>query len=52
MSIINSLLSCSDICGQFKLDIDTQQDFEKLCRMNVNIDMEAYEIVAAAKILQ
>jgi spore coat polysaccharide biosynthesis protein SpsF len=41
-------LACPDI----KLDIDTQQDFEKLCRMNVNIDMEAYEIVAAAKILQ
>ena len=41
-------LACPDI----KLDIDTQQDFEKLCRMNVNIEMEAYEIVAAAKALK
>ena len=41
-------LACPDI----KLDIDTQQDYEKICRMDVNIEMEAYEIVAAAKTLQ
>ena len=41
-------LACPDI----KLDIDTQQDYEKICRMDVNIEMEAYEIVAAAKTLK
>lgn len=41
-------LACPDI----KLDIDTRQDYEKLCRMNVNIEMEAWEIVAAAKALK
>jgi spore coat polysaccharide biosynthesis protein SpsF len=35
-----------------KLDIDTQQDYEKLCRMKVSVDMEAHEIVAAAKALE
>jgi spore coat polysaccharide biosynthesis protein SpsF len=35
-----------------KLDIDTQQDYEKLCKMKVDIEMEAFEIVAAAKALK
>ena len=35
-----------------KLDIDTQQDYEKLCKMRVDIEMEAFEIVAAAKALK
>jgi spore coat polysaccharide biosynthesis protein SpsF len=35
-----------------KLDIDTQRDYEKLCKMKVNIEMEAFEIVAAAKALK
>jgi spore coat polysaccharide biosynthesis protein SpsF len=32
-----------------KLDIDTPRDYEKLCKMKVDIEMEAFEIVAAAK---
>ena len=32
-----------------RLDIDTKQDYEKLCRMKVNIEMEAHQIVTAAK---
>lgn len=35
-----------------KLDIDTQGDYEKLCKMKVDIEMEAFEIVAAAKALK
>ncbi len=35
-----------------KLDIDTQRDYEKLCKMKVDIEMEAFEIVAAAKALK
>lgn len=35
-----------------KLDIDTQQDYEKLCRMRVNIEMEAHQIVAAAQAIE
>jgi spore coat polysaccharide biosynthesis protein SpsF len=35
-----------------QLDIDTQRDYEKLCKMKVDIEMEAFEIVAAAKALK
>ena len=35
-----------------KIDIDTQRDYEKLCKMKVDIEMEAFEIVAAAKALK
>jgi spore coat polysaccharide biosynthesis protein SpsF len=35
-----------------KLDIDTRRDYEELCGMKVNIEMEAHEIVAAAKALK
>ena len=35
-------------CPDLKLDIDTQQDYEKLCQMKVNIEMEGHQIVAAA----
>lgn len=35
-----------------KLDIDTMQNYEKLCSMKVNIEMEAHEIVAAAKAIE
>ena len=33
---------------EIKLDIDTQRDYEKICKMKVDIEMEAFEIVAAA----
>lgn len=36
-------------CPALRLDINTQEDFEKLSAMNVDIEMEAHEIVAAAK---
>ena len=32
-----------------KLDLDTPQDYEKLLNLNVNIEMEAHEIVAKAR---
>jgi spore coat polysaccharide biosynthesis protein SpsF len=35
-----------------KLDVDTQRDYKKLCKMKVDIEMEAFEIVAAAKALK
>jgi spore coat polysaccharide biosynthesis protein SpsF len=35
-----------------KLDVDNQQDYEKLCRMDVGVEMEAHEIVAAANALE
>jgi spore coat polysaccharide biosynthesis protein SpsF len=35
-----------------KLDIDTQRDYENLCKMKVDIEMEAFEIVAAVKALK
>ena len=31
-----------------KLDLDTLQDYEKLCSMNVDIEMTAYEIIEQA----
>ena len=34
-----------------RLDINTKQDYEKLCRMKVDIEMQAHQIVAAAKAL-
>ena len=39
-------------CPELRLDIDTQEDFERLSGMNVDIEMDAYEIVAAAKALE
>ena len=37
---------------EIRLDIDTQQDYEKLCRMKVDIDMDAYQVVAAAQAIE
>lgn len=34
---------------ELKLDLDTPEDYEKLMRMKVDIDMEAHEIVAVAR---
>ena len=31
---------------------DTEEDFEKLSRLNVNIDMDAHEIIQAARELE
>jgi spore coat polysaccharide biosynthesis protein SpsF len=39
-------------CPELKLDIDTQEDFERLSAMKVDIEMETFEIVAAAKALK
>tara|TARA_B100000686_G_scaffold71478_1_gene77231 strand:- start:1152 stop:1865 length:714 start_codon:yes stop_codon:yes gene_type:complete len=36
-------------CPSLRLDINTKEDFDRLSTMNVDIEMEAHEIVAAAK---
>jgi spore coat polysaccharide biosynthesis protein SpsF len=35
-----------------RVDLDTQQDYEKLSRLNVNINMDAHEIIQAARELE
>ena len=35
-----------------RVDLDTQQDYEKLSRLNVTIDMDAHEIIQAARELE
>ncbi|SVD28606.1 uncharacterized protein METZ01_LOCUS381460 [marine metagenome] len=37
---------------EIKLDIDSKQDYEKLSRMDVSIEMDAHQILAAAKALE
>lgn len=32
-----------------RMDLDTQQDYENLSKLNVNIDMESHEIIAEAR---
>ena len=37
---------------EIKLDIDSKQDYEKICQMDVSIEMDAHQILAAAKALE
>jgi len=34
---------------EIRVDLDTPQDYEKLLRLDVNLEMEAHEIVEAAQ---
>ena len=34
---------------ELKLDIDTEEDYQRFSQMKVDIEMEAHEIVAAAR---
>ena len=38
-------------CPETRIDLDTPEDYEKLMRMDVNINMDAHEIVNAANLV-
>jgi len=38
-------------CPETRIDLDTPEDYEKLMRMDVNINMDAHEIVNAANLI-